>query len=163
MSLFKLYIGYNLDLVFLGCNSLFAKDAGFTDPNDLIGADDFRLTWKEQAELYRKDDLDVVKSGQPKLYYEELRTTSEGKHFTLLTSKVPIRNTKNEIIGILGMYEDITLRKREESELLRMQIPMQRLSFQVATVVIRLWPTMKNTVSVGFSKSLIVWQSSVKY
>jgi two-component system cell cycle sensor histidine kinase/response regulator CckA len=111
----------DLDLVFLGCNSLFAKDAGFTDPNDLVGADDFRLTWKEQAELYRKDDLDVIKSGQPKLNYEELQTTSEGKHLTLLTSKVPIRNTKNEIIGILGMYEDITLRKREERELLRMQ------------------------------------------
>ena len=109
------------DLLYLGCNHLFAKDAGFTEPSELIGKDDFYMGWNEQSELYRKDDLEVIKSGKAKLNYEEPQTTPDGKHITLLTSKVPIRNTSDEIIGLLGIYEDITLRKREETELLRMQ------------------------------------------
>ncbi len=111
----------NTDLVYLGCNHLFAKDAGFTEPTELIGKDDFHMGWNEQSELYRKDDLEVISSGRAKLNYEEPQTTPEGKQITLLTSKVPIRNTSDEIIGLLGIYEDITLRKREETELLRMQ------------------------------------------
>jgi len=111
----------DLNLVFSGCNQMFAKDAGFTEPNELIGADDYSMGWWEQAALYQKDDLDVITSGKPKLNYEEPQTTPEGKHITLLTSKVPIRNTNDEIIGLLGMYEDITLRKREEDEFVRMQ------------------------------------------
>ena len=44
------------NLVYLGCNNLFAKDAGKEKPDDLIGKDDFSMVWKEQAELYRADD-----------------------------------------------------------------------------------------------------------
>ena len=111
----------DLNSVYLGCNHLFAKDAGLNEPSELIGADDFSMGWREQAELYRQDDFEVIRSGKPKLNYEEPQTTPDGNHITLLTSKVPIRNTKDEIIGLLGIYEDITLRKREEMELLRMQ------------------------------------------
>ena len=111
----------DLNLVYLGCNHLFAKDAGFTKPGELVGANDFMMAWKEQAELYQKDDLEVIQSGKPKINYEEPQTTPKGNQITLLTSKVPIRNTVGEIIGLLGIYEDITLRKREETELLRMQ------------------------------------------
>ena len=42
----------DLNLVYLGCNDLFASDAGFTDPKDLIGKDDYQMTWRDQAELY---------------------------------------------------------------------------------------------------------------
>ena len=31
------------DLVFLGCNALFANDAGFADPKDIIGKDDYQM------------------------------------------------------------------------------------------------------------------------
>lgn len=111
----------NTDLVYLGCNHLFARDAGFTEPSELIGKDDFSMGWNEQSELYRSDDMEVMRTGKAKLNYEEPQTTPEGKHITLLTSKVPIRNTSDEIIGLLGIYEDITVRKREERELIRMQ------------------------------------------
>ena len=104
------------DLVYLGCNTVFARDAGFTSPGEIIGKDDFAMGWRDQAELYRADDRHVIESGQPKLLIEEPQTTPEGATMTLLTSKIPLRRGDGEVIGILGIYLDITARKRAEEE-----------------------------------------------
>ena len=106
------------DLRYLGCNNLFAKDAGLSGPDELIGKTDFDLSWKDQAALYREDDLRVMKSGMPRLGYEEPQTTPDGKTIWLRTSKVPLRDDSQEVIGILGIYDDITRQKQAEQDLL---------------------------------------------
>ena len=100
------------DLVYLGCNSLFAKDAGRKSPGELLGKSDYDMGWREQADLYRNDDMEVMRSGNPKLGYEEPQTTPDGKKIWLRTSKIPLRDINNRIIGILGTYEDITAHKQ---------------------------------------------------
>ncbi|MEI7908288.1 MAG: PAS domain S-box protein [Verrucomicrobiota bacterium] len=102
----------DMNLDFLGCNALFARDAGFTDPQDLIGKDDFQMVWHDQAEMYRRDDRQVIQSGCSKLLIEEEQTSPEGNILTMLSSKVPLRDSKGEIYGVLGTYMDITERKR---------------------------------------------------
>ncbi|MBM9513684.1 PAS domain-containing hybrid sensor histidine kinase/response regulator [Desulfogranum marinum] len=109
------------NLNYTGCNHLFAGDAGFQRPEQLIGRDDYSMPWKEQAELYRKDDFQVIRSGNPKLNYEEPQTTPEGKRIWLSTSKVPLRDANDAIVGLLGTYEDISHRKQIEEELLKVQ------------------------------------------
>lgn len=97
------------DLKYLGCNDLFAQDAGFKSAREMIGKDDFMMGWHEQAELYRADDMNVIKTGRVKLGYEEHQTTPEGGQIWLRTSKVPLIDTlSGERIGVLGVYEDIT-------------------------------------------------------
>jgi PAS domain S-box-containing protein len=76
------------------------------------------MVWRDQAELYRNDDLQVMESGDAKLLIEEPQTTLEGKTVTLLTSKIPLRSSEGEVIGVLGTYMDITDRKQAE-QLLR--------------------------------------------
>ena len=105
------------NLVFLGCNAIFARDAGFADPKEIIGKDDYQMVWRDQAELYRGDDRQIIESGGSKLFIEETQTTPEGKTITLLTSKMPLRNSEGEISGILGTYMDITERKKVEQAL----------------------------------------------
>jgi diguanylate cyclase (GGDEF)-like protein/PAS domain S-box-containing protein len=105
------------DLRLLGCNTLFAKDAGYSKPDELTGKTDFEMGWKDQAELYRGDDMAVLESGVPKLGIEEPQTTPDGNTIWLRTSKVPLRDNDNQIIGILGLYDDITVRKEAEREL----------------------------------------------
>ncbi len=107
------------DLVYLGCNAIFARDAGFADPKDVVGKDDYQMGWRDQAELYRADDRQVIENGRPKLLIEEPQTTPDGNTIVLLTSKIPLRSSEGEIIGVLGTYMDITERKRMESELRR--------------------------------------------
>ncbi|MFH1479443.1 MAG: PAS domain S-box protein [Candidatus Omnitrophota bacterium] len=105
------------DLKFLGCNEVFAKDAGKDKPRDLIGKDDFHMGWKDQAEIYRADDRKVINSEKGKLNYEEPQTTPQGEKIWLKTSKVPLIDLEGNKIGILGIYEDITKRKHAEKEL----------------------------------------------
>jgi PAS domain S-box-containing protein len=106
------------DLVYLGCNRLFAEDAGLADSRDIIGKTDADLPWlDEQADAYRSDDKAVIERGTPKPNYEESLTTGEGKQVVLETSKFPLRNAEGNIVGILGTFVDITERKRAEEQL----------------------------------------------
>ena len=110
------------NLIYLGCNTLFAQDAGLADPKDIIGKDDYQMVWRDQAELYRDDDRRVIESGSSKLLIEEPQTTPEGNTITLLTSKIPLISSTGETIGVLGTYMDITERKQAEEELKQAKI-----------------------------------------
>jgi len=107
--------------VYLGCNKSFADSAGLASPIDVVGKNDFDLPWKtEESEWYRKCDQEVISCGQPLLNVEESQRKSDGSEVVIETSKVPLREPDGNIIGILGIYSDITGRKRKE-EWLRLQ------------------------------------------
>ncbi|MGD9970208.1 MAG: EAL domain-containing protein [Sulfuricurvum sp.] len=99
-------------LHYIGCNDLFAQDAGLQEAADLIGKDDYQMGWKEQANLYRADDQHVIDTRIRKLFYEEPQTTPDGERIWLSTSKVPLIDGFDNVIGVLGMYQDITESKR---------------------------------------------------
>jgi PAS domain S-box-containing protein len=105
------------ELRYLGCNSLFARDAGLRDPAELIGKTDYEMGWRDQAALYQADDRRVMESGVPKLDFEEPQTTPDGCTIWLRTSKVPLRGKDRRVFGVLGIYDDITQRKLDADEL----------------------------------------------
>ncbi len=109
------------DSKYLGCNALFAKDAGLDSPEEMVGKLDSQMAWAPQAELYRQDDIRVMETQKPKLAYEEPLTARDGSLRTLETSKVPLYNQAGEVIGVLGVYTDITQRKLQEEALHRSQ------------------------------------------
>jgi PAS domain S-box-containing protein len=108
----------DLSLKYLGCNLAFAKDAGKTSPIELIGKDDFQMGWRQQADLYRQDDMKVINSGTKKMEYEEEQTSPTGEKKWLSTSKMPLIDESGKIRGVLGAYMDITLRKNLENQVL---------------------------------------------
>jgi two-component system, sensor histidine kinase and response regulator len=112
---------------YLGCNTAFARDAGKQSPAELIGLDDYAMGWSPQAELYRADDQAVILSGQARLNCEEPQTTPEGKTIWLSTSKVPLRDAEGNVIGVLGLYDNITNRKETEAELARHRQHLEEL------------------------------------
>lgn len=117
------------ELRFIGCNQLFAEDAGKYSPDEVIGKDDFDMVWRNQAEDYRADDYKVMDSQQPKIGFEEMQETPSGQTVWLRTSKIPLRDPQSgKLIGVLGTYEDITQSKEHEKELQRHNMKLQ--SFQ---------------------------------
>lgn len=112
---------------YIGCNSLFALDAGLASPDELIGKTDFEMGWRAQAELYRADDLRVMVSGIPKIDFEEPQTTPDGNTIWLSTSKVPLQAGDDEVIGVLGIYSDITERKNAALELANHRLHLEQL------------------------------------
>lgn len=126
-------------LKYLGCNKSFANDAGYREPAEIVGKSDFDLVWQDQAELYKKDDYDVISSGAAKLAYEELQTTPNGDKIWLRTSKAPLRDYEtNEVIGVLGVYDDITLNKHNEEELERYKNHLEELVAERSEQITRL-------------------------
>ncbi len=107
----------DIDLRYLGCNDLFARDAGLQDQNDLIGKNDYDLPWKKEAHKYRSDDKNVMDTGISKINYEEPRTLKDGKRLWVSTSKVPLKGEDGKTVGILGAYLDITAKKEDEKKL----------------------------------------------
>ncbi|NJN45251.1 MAG: PAS domain S-box protein [Candidatus Competibacteraceae bacterium] len=98
----------------VGCNTLFARDAGYNTPEAFLHREQIKLCWDDEEELYRADDREVMESGTAKLNFEEPQTTPDGRQIWLRTSKVPLRHLSGNIIGVLGTYEDITEYKRAE-------------------------------------------------
>jgi PAS domain S-box-containing protein len=107
----------DLNSNYLGCNRPFALDAGLQSPADIIGKNDLEMIWADEAALYRADDRLVIKTGVPKLGYEEPQTAPDGAKIWLWTHKVPLLDNEGKIKGVLGTYEDITKSKLMEETL----------------------------------------------
>lgn len=98
----------DLNSVYLGCNSAFAKAAGEGKIEDVIGKNDFDLIWAKEAQRYIDNDRSVLKTGIPKIGYEEYYTLTDGEKVWWQTSKIPLKDRAGKTIGILCTSEDIT-------------------------------------------------------
>ncbi len=99
---------------FLGCNKLFAQDAGVTDLASFIGKTDYYFYHADQARAFRADDAQVMASGEAKLGIIEELTLESGETRWMETNKIPLRNHAGEIVGVLGTYQDVTDRIRTQ-------------------------------------------------
>ncbi|MBA6363746.1 PAS domain-containing protein [Colwellia sp. BRX8-8] len=106
----------NRESVYLGSNKAFSNDAHLNSPSDIVGVTDFDI-FPEQAELYRSDDAHTMISREHLIASEEPQTHANGKTIWLRTSKRPIINEFNEVIGIVGTYDDISELKNMQVEL----------------------------------------------
>jgi len=77
----------------------------------VIGRTVFDFFPLEIAKQYHADDIEIMRSGKPLLNREETTVTRSGEGRWLSTTKVPFRDSKGEIAGLVCMSRDITKRK----------------------------------------------------
>src|SRR5664280_1302555 len=83
---------------------------------DLIGLTDFDLHPRELAEKYRRDDREVMDSGQSREFIEE-RVVLGGESRVIQSYKTPIYDGAEKINGVQISFWDITERKQAEETL----------------------------------------------
>ncbi len=106
--------------VYLGCNRNFATAAGVETPEQIINKTDYDLAWKkEEADFYRQCDRIVMDSDTAELGIVESQLRADGTKNWLETNKVPLHDAEDNVIGILGTFQDITLQKQAEQALHR--------------------------------------------
>ena len=81
---------------------------------DVLGRTDEELFPGSVGIQFRKNDLDVLASGQVK-ELEEILESEKGNQF-FLSIKFPLRNENGSITGICGMTTEITERRQAEEE-----------------------------------------------
>lgn len=102
--------------LYLGANKLLLEDIGVKDISTLLGKSDKSLHIQETSE-YMQDDQYVMKFKIKKLNYIETLTDTEGNRKILNTSKVPLLNKNGEVIGIIGVFQDITQHVEIENQI----------------------------------------------
>jgi two-component system cell cycle sensor histidine kinase/response regulator CckA len=108
--------------IYVGCNDRVARDAGLEVAGEVIGRTDHDLaTVEEEAESGRISDREVMEEGKVLLNVEETRTRPDGNKVTLLTSRVPMTDAAGRVVGVLGVYQDVTERKKLEGQLRQSQ------------------------------------------
>lgn len=84
--------------------------------DELRGKRDFDLFPPELAEKYRRDDVQVMETGALFEDVEEI-SDAQGRRRHIQVLKAPVRNSLGQIVGVQGMFWDITDRKVTEDHL----------------------------------------------
>ena len=102
---------------FLRASSAVAETMDVINPQDLIGKSDFDF-WSEQTAKEAFDDEQrIIQSGQPMVGKIEKLIHSDGRVTWDYTTKLPLKNSKGQIIGICGINKDFTAIKKMEDAL----------------------------------------------
>ncbi len=99
----------------LWVNKLAAEAIGML-PEDLIGKSTYEI-YPDEAAKYHADDLEVIESETPKRGIVEPVLTSTGEKIWVRTDKIPYRDHKGEVTGVIVFASDISDLKRTEEEL----------------------------------------------
>ncbi|MCU0516801.1 MAG: PAS domain S-box protein [Oscillatoria sp. Prado101] len=137
------------DSVFLGCNVGFARVAGLSSPEEIVGKTDYELPWtKEQTEFFRSCDARIMGTDTPEYNIIEPALLADGQPAWFETNKIPLHDSEGNVVGILGTIEDITERMRYQEELRKSQ---ERFELAVRGSRDGLWDWELETGEVYFS------------
>ncbi|MCX5692627.1 MAG: PAS domain S-box protein, partial [Candidatus Omnitrophica bacterium] len=118
--------------VYISCNENYVRDLKIK-ADEIKGKTDYDFYPKELAEKYRADDKRAMESGKTEDIEEKY--IQDGQERFIHTIKIPVRDGQGNVIGILGIFWDITEVKLEE-EALRESESRYRLLAHNATDII---------------------------
>lgn len=81
---------------------------------EIVGKTDFDLFAQEHAQQAYKAERHIMETGEPLIDIEEKEIWPDGRITWVSTTKMPMRNSAGEIIGIFGISRDITDHKEAE-------------------------------------------------
>lgn len=104
--------------VYLGGNKRFKEAAGLKQGESIVGKTDFDLAWKkEESEFFVETDRRVMEADNAEYNIIEPQLQNDGSETWLETTKIPIKDSSNNVIGILGIFQDVTKSKNSEDEI----------------------------------------------
>jgi PAS domain S-box-containing protein len=100
--------------VYISCNSEYAEDLNIA-ADEIAGHTDYDFYPRDLAEEYRAGDRRAMESGSIERFEE--RYIKDGEERFLETFKAPIRDENGDLIGVLGVFHDITEHRKADEML----------------------------------------------
>jgi len=100
--------------VYVSCNDNLARDLKIRS-EEITGKTDYDFVPKALADKYRADDKRIIESGQTEAIEEKY--IEDGQERIIHTVKTPVKDEQGNVIGVLGIFWDITERKKAEKQL----------------------------------------------
>ncbi len=101
------------DSRYLGANVAFENFCG-KSKSEIIGNADIEMPWSRDSSFYINQDNEVMRTGSPMINLLESITFRDNSEHWLKKSKLPLHDIDGNIIGVLGLFEDITDKRNAE-------------------------------------------------
>ncbi|MDI9876558.1 PAS domain S-box protein [Flectobacillus rivi] len=108
-------ISNRVDYLFLGAEN----------EQEVLGKTDLELFGNELGKIGYDHDLHILQTGESLFNYGQLHQTPEKPDLWLESTKVPVKNEKGDIMGVLGIGRDITIQKQQELELKKLNLELE--------------------------------------
>ncbi len=95
--------------------------------HSVIGLTDFAYLPHHLAQRFYTEEQQLIRTGIPILNREEPGVDHDGSAITYLTTKVPLRDSQGEIIGLVGVSRDISDLKRTAEQNIRLMLEHERV------------------------------------
>lgn len=106
--------------IYLMCNKAFERLYGAKE-EDIVGKSDYDFVDYQQADFFRTHDIIAMDAHQSVRNEEELCFKEDDYNGFFETIKTPIYDQNSELIGILGISRDITVRKENEEKIQKLE------------------------------------------
>ncbi len=132
-----------------------AKTVGRNSTDEVLGRTDFDFHTEESARQRFAEEQEIMRTGQPLIAKVEEEIWLDGRKPTwCITSKLPLRNKDNEIVGTFGISKDITAMKESQAKLDEAHKQLLEISrfagmAEVATSVLHNVGNVLNSVNVS--------------
>src|SRR5215467_15870736 len=127
----------DLDSRFVGISRSLVERFGLASPDDALGKTDFDIFSEEHAKQAFDDEQEIIRTGRPIVDKEEKETWPDGRETWVLTSKLPWTDAAGQILGTMGISQEITERKRAEQELQHYKQGLESLVAQRTAELLR--------------------------
>lgn len=109
----------DLDSRIIRINRALARSYGLDDPAKAVGRSDADYFPKEFARATRETELEIIKSGEPRIDIEEKAVWHDGRVAWVSSTKLPLRDAAGKVVGTFGVSRDISHLKQAQEEIRR--------------------------------------------
>jgi diguanylate cyclase (GGDEF)-like protein/PAS domain S-box-containing protein len=107
----------DLNSRFVRISTAMASFMGVRSPAEAMKKTDADIYSSEHAGQALADEREIIRTGQPIIDKEEKETWPDGRETWALTTKLPLRDERGNIIGTMGISHNITDRKQAQIQL----------------------------------------------
>ncbi len=119
---------------YLLANRSHLRTLGVDSDEEVIGKTAFDFLPQRLAELYYADEQRVISSGHPVINRLEPIVDKHENELWLLTTRVPLRDSSGNIVGVVVISRDITELRKVEAERNRLAVAVERAADGIAIV-----------------------------